>query len=350
MTLAISFLIPVYNVQAYLDACLESVMQAIRPGDEIVLLDDGSTDGSPKICMAWQQKQPGIVKVVRQQNQGLSAARNRALAEASKPHVYFLDSDDLLCAEAFGQARSQLQEHQPDILTCDAWLWREDGPPASRTRVSHSLPAGQLIAREQALAATFRDDFLSSSCRIFKRTFLARVGPEVFPVGKTYEDNATIPRLVADAGKILYLPEPIFCYRIRAGSITQSHTLRRCVDQATSLAPVLAFLTTAACEPDTARAANVLAFKHLVRAVRNAASLSPASGQSFNAIIDAGLSKLTLPADELLDALQAAGQRELWRHAKGMLQRRKRYVAARTISAHWKQFLSRRRQGLSPHP
>lgn len=344
MNPSISFIIPVYNVQAYLAACLESVAPAIQPGDEIVLVDDGSTDDSPDICRAWQDKLPGTVKVVRQTNQGLSAARNRGLAEASKAHAYFLDSDDLLCAEAFDKARRCLAEHAPDILTCDALLWREGNARGERTRVGHSLPAMRPVPRDQALAATFRDDFLSSSSRIFQRDLLARFGPEVFPVGRTYEDNAAIPRLIVAADHIFYLPEPIFCYRIRPGSITQSHSLRRCLDQATSLSPVLQAL--AAMQGDSAaptlREANLLAFKHVVRAVRNAASIQPPSGRHFEAVIDAGLATLTLTPDELLDALLASGNRDLWRHAQGMLRRRRRYVAARTLSAHWKQWRAQR--------
>ena len=296
---SLSFLVPVYNVQAYLPACLESIMPAVRNGDEIVLVDDGSTDASGQLCDSWMQRHPDIVKVVHQKNQGLSGARNAALQAASNDYVYFLDSDDILCAEAFAQALAAMSIYTPDILTCDALIWREDGSDQKLERVRHSLPQGLAPSVEVALIATLKDDFLSSSSRLFNRAFLVSQGPTIFPPGKTYEDNATIPRLVASARRIAYVAEPIFRYRIRQGSITQLHSLQRCIDQATSFRDILSIMANQAHGAEAERHANILAFKHMVRAIRNAALIRPASRANFERIISCGLATLTLPPPSL---------------------------------------------------
>src|SRR5690606_20315860 len=204
-------------------------------------------------------------------------------------HVYFLDSDDVLNGTSFLDARRELDAHSPDILTCDAQLWHEGGDSGKLPQVRHSLPPRRVMPGRQALEATFRDDFLSSSARIFKRELLAKLAPEVFPIGRTYEDNATIPRLICLADRVVYVDTPIFRYRIRPGSITQTHTFDRAIAQATSLREVLAQVSHARYGEAVEQHANVLAYKHLVRAVRNAGFIPSISAAQFGAIITEGL-------------------------------------------------------------
>lgn len=340
MTPNLSFLIPVYNVERYLDDCLKSVLPAIQAGDEIILVNDGSEDASSCLCDAWQQMHPAVISVIHQANQGLSAARNRAFAASTKPYVYFLDSDDLLCHQAFLKARSALKLHDPDILTCDALIWHEGTPRDAESRVAHSLPEGLAPNVETALLSTFRDNFLSASSRIFKSSFLARWAPDIFPPGQYYEDNATIPRLVAGADRSVYVPVPIFRYRIRQGSITRSHTLQRCIDLGSSFKDVLPAMMSSRQGQAVERGANVLAFKHLVQAVRNASEIRPLQRNHIDTTITHGLSTLTLSNQELINELQQAPKhRRLLDHAKGMLQHRWRYVSVRMAISRWKQFL-----------
>lgn len=342
----ISFLIPVYNVAPYLDACLDSILPALVDGDEVVLVNDGSTDDSGERCEQWQARHPDLIKVIHQANQGLAATRNRALAEASCDHVYFIDSDDLLCAETFEPARAALTATDVDVLTLDAWIWYEDRPHSEMTRVGHSLATNPTRSKEAVLEATFRDDFLSSSSRIFRRSLLIGMGPDLFPPGKTYEDNATVPRIIMAATSVGYLPMPAFKYRIRPGSITQQHTVPRCVDQGSSFKAILPLVRHGRFGLDVEREANLLAVKHLVRAVRNAAFIPSLRAADIKRIIHAGLATLTLPPESLLCALASRGQHDLLRHLRGMISHRNRYVAMRMLAArwrHWRNMLRRRR-------
>ena len=89
----ISVIIPVYNVEEYLDRCLESATLQTYKNIEIILIDDGSTDNSGKMCDEWAQKDKRI-KVVHQENKGVSASRNRGICEAKGKLISFIDSDD----------------------------------------------------------------------------------------------------------------------------------------------------------------------------------------------------------------------------------------------------------------
>lgn len=345
MTPNLSFLIPVYNVESYLDDCLNSLLPAIQAGDEIILVNDGSKDASGSLCDSWQHAHPALISVIHQSNQGLSAARNRAFAASTKPYVYFLDSDDLLCHQAFLEARSALKVHDPDILTCDALIWQDGTPAGAELRVVHSLPAGLAPSRETALLSTFRDNFLSSSSRIFKHSFLTRWAPDIFPPGQYYEDNATIPHLVAGAGRIAYVPAPIFRYRIRQGSITRSHTVQRCIDLGSSFKDVLPAMVAGQQGKTVEGAANALALRHLVQAVRNASQIRPLKRAHIDTTITHGLSTLTLSNQELINELgKSREHRKLLGHARGMLLHRWRYVSARMAMARWKQLLDAFRQ------
>ena len=96
----ISVIVPVYNVAAYLDACVGSLTGQTYKNLEIILIDDGSTDQSGALCDEWEKRDTRI-RVVHQKNQGLSAARNRGLEIISGEYVAFLDSDDIIYEDAY---------------------------------------------------------------------------------------------------------------------------------------------------------------------------------------------------------------------------------------------------------
>ena len=333
---SVSFIVPVYNVAHYLDDCLHSILLAHRAGDQLILVDDGSTDDSGAICDVWRTRHPDLVTVIHQHNAGLSVARNRGLQEARNPYVYFLDSDDLLCSPEFDAIRTCLTALEPDVLTCDALSWVDGAAPERTTRIRHSLAEGVYQRPDDALLAAFSDDFLATASRIYRRALLQCLAPNVFPPGRCYEDNATIPRLLALSTKAVYLAQPIYRYRQRAGSITQSHTLERCMDQASSFHQVLSELKEMNVDKAVMRAANVTAFKHIVMAVRNASRVLPLNRRNVEGVIEHGLSGLTIQGDELIVVLGTdPAKRKLLAHAKGMLHHRRRYIKGRLLASQW---------------
>lgn len=109
---AVSFIIPVYNAELYLKGCIVSLMEAVRKEDEIVLIDDGSCDGSSELCEELAQTYPQI-RVLHQKNSGVSAARNRGIEIAQKEYLVFLDADDSVETERLVQLLDELRSGEP---------------------------------------------------------------------------------------------------------------------------------------------------------------------------------------------------------------------------------------------
>ena len=135
----ISVIVPVYNVAAYLDACVGSLTGQTYKNLEIILIDDGSTDQSGALCDEWEKRDTRI-RVVHQKNQGLSAARNRGLEIISGEYVAFLDSDDIIYEDAYRRMVKALERTQADVAICQEVLFYEDG---------FTFPAYEAVWREK---------------------------------------------------------------------------------------------------------------------------------------------------------------------------------------------------------
>lgn len=112
----LSVIIPVYNVEAYLDECLQSLADQAYRDFEAVCVDDGSTDGSSAILAAWAEREPWV-RVIAKPNGGVSSARNVGLEAAQGDYVCFLDSDDRFSPDALSVIARALDESEPDVLT-----------------------------------------------------------------------------------------------------------------------------------------------------------------------------------------------------------------------------------------
>ncbi len=110
----LSVIVPVYNVERYLDRCVESILNQTYQDLELILVDDGSTDASPALCNAWASRD-SRVRVIHQQNAGPSVARNSGLAAAQGEWITFVDSDDYLERQCYEQALHTAQNSQCDM-------------------------------------------------------------------------------------------------------------------------------------------------------------------------------------------------------------------------------------------
>ena len=133
----VSVIIPVYNVEKYLEECIDSVLAQTYQNIEIILVDDGSTDSSGLICDRYAEKNTNI-SVIHQKNSGLSAARNSGLNKANGDYIYFLDSDDYISADAIEKLFSIAENDKSDIVFFDAYLSQikpEESVEPSSTRI-----------------------------------------------------------------------------------------------------------------------------------------------------------------------------------------------------------------------
>lgn len=121
----VSVIIPVYNVEKYLEECLDSVMNQTYQNFEVILVDDGSTDSSGRICDEYK-KRDNRIYVIHQENGGLSVARNRGYLQASGEYVYFLDSDDWILPETLSGLIETATAQNADIVFFDAFSFTDD--------------------------------------------------------------------------------------------------------------------------------------------------------------------------------------------------------------------------------
>lgn len=219
----ISFLIPVYNTAPHLVQCIQSLLGQTQPPEEIVLVDDGSTDGSGQLCDSLSQRFTSI-KVIHQANGGLSTARNRALQEATGDYVAFLDSDDCwLVSEALDSLTQQLRESQPDLLL----FKRVDIYPHKRTE-GRDYDAAFIRSHTGGEVFDYlirNSQFQMSACfQLIRRQLLVEHQIQ-FPVGIVSEDLFWSLSLWQHIQKVDVANIPLYGYQHREGSITSNYTL-----------------------------------------------------------------------------------------------------------------------------
>lgn len=212
----ISVIIPVYNVQRYLPACLDSLLQQSYPNWEALLIDDGSTDGSEEICNRYAENDPRF-QVFHKENGGAASAKNLGLDEARGEYIAFLDSDDYLEPNAFEIAVNIALEHEADVVE-----FQFDNVYTSRTERG-SLSAEQL---ETYSTESYLKQYLyiwTSSLfwnKLFRRTIIGSV--RFRKERRCIDDEFFTYKAVSSAKKIVRIGEVLYHYRQRLSSAVRN--------------------------------------------------------------------------------------------------------------------------------
>ncbi len=209
----VSVIIPVYNVEEYLPDCIRSVTEQTYRNLEILLIDDGSKDGSGKICEEAAEKDSRI-RVIHQENKGLSGARNTGLEYMSGDIIFFLDSDDTIREDTIEKMMEYSEEHK--IVCCG--ILAKDSEHGDYVLT----PPGSASLRGREAVDSMLFDRRINSCswaKLYDKEMFRNVR---FPPGKIHEDEFLTYRLLDDAGKVYYTEELLYFYRIRSGSITRN--------------------------------------------------------------------------------------------------------------------------------
>lgn len=214
----VSIVIPVYNVEKYLRQCLESIVCQTYKNLQIILVDDGSTDASNKICDEYALKDSRI-QVIHKSNGGLSDARNRGIDKAVGKYITFVDSDDFIKLDMVEYLLRLLTKHHSDISVCQPQYVSEDGLLLKRR-------AAEIKGHVVAGAPNCIHDFLSNEGigtvawgKMYKMAMFQNIR---YPEGRYHEDVFTTYKLVAEANSIAVGEEAKYMYRIRPSSIMQS--------------------------------------------------------------------------------------------------------------------------------
>lgn len=208
----ISIIIPVYNVEKYLEKCVESVINQTYKNIEIILVDDGSTDNSGKICDELSKKDERI-KLIHKTNGGLSDARNAGLKIAKGNYIGFVDSDDYIKEDMFETLYNLNEEHSSDISIV-SYYELYNGKIISVRDTKELTEYNNIEAMKELLIDTKIQSYAWN--KLFKKELFD--GLE-FPTNKNFEDIATTLLLFEKAEKIVLLEEPKYYYARRDNSI-----------------------------------------------------------------------------------------------------------------------------------
>ena len=218
-----SVIVPVYNQEKYLRQCLNSLVNQNFEDYEIIVVNDGSTDGSQQIVDSYKKKFQGLVTGVIQENAGLGQARNTGMRHAAGKYVAFVDSDDWISKDALGELYRNAESSRADIVLFDAYEVSEDGTVRQLTKGCFSEYKPPFSVRTACLNSTAPSHVWK---RFFRRDFLNRF--RFLPIW--YEDIAFTPVCTSYASRISYLEKPLYYYRQHSGTITANSKSRKNLD------------------------------------------------------------------------------------------------------------------------
>lgn len=216
----ISIIIPIYNVEQYLKRCVDSVLCQKEVSLEIILVDDGSTDSSGKMCDDYASKNE-IIKCIHIENSGPATAKNRGYDIAKGNYVAFIDSDDEIKQDMFSVMLKSGYQHNADIVCCNYIQVDEKG------NISHTEHTGQeyVLNQDEALKAILIKDKIYSQCwtKIYKRETLESNHVRNTEGLKTEEDFIYNIQAFACSHTVCIVDKPLYIYTHRSMSLSKDY-------------------------------------------------------------------------------------------------------------------------------
>ena len=218
----LSIIVPIFNVAPYLRKCMDSLLKQDIPSldYEIILVDDGSPDECPQICDEYAEKYDNI-RVVHQENAGLSAARNSGIKLATGDYIMFVDSDDYLQPNVLGALMEQVEREQLDVLRFDYQNVRQIEAGEYEVFQPNKYPHQVDTCREVVDGETYLDERMGYACYACQFV-INRELTGTFTPGIHYEDTEWLPRMMLAAKRVNSTPIVVYNYLVRQGSITQA--------------------------------------------------------------------------------------------------------------------------------
>ncbi len=217
----LSYIIPVYNVEKYLRQCVDSILVQTFDDYEIILIDDGSTDGCPAICDEYKEKYPGIVKVVHKENEGCVVARKVGIECAAGEYFFFADSDDYLIGDRINELIRIADENNLDVLQT-SYFWTDEKNHKSGKELP-KIQINELISHsrmEKELNYSFSNGLLVFLWKnLYRREFIIENGIDFDENLRMAGDPPFNMWAYSAAQRFMAVDVPLYCYRIREGSL-----------------------------------------------------------------------------------------------------------------------------------
>lgn len=215
----VSVIIPVYNVEKYLARCLDSVIKQTYENLEIILVNDGSTDGSEEICRQYAALD-GRIRLFTQSNQGLSAARNAGLDHMTGEYIVFVDSDDYISLSLVEILLGLSLEYRVQIAACGRNIICEEALGEGEVYSGRKIGC-RLFSRDDiyAMMGKPKGDLFIVVCG---KLYTSRLFKTLrFEVGKINEDEFIYHKILNQADKVCYTEAPLYYYVLSSNSITR---------------------------------------------------------------------------------------------------------------------------------
>lgn len=209
----ISIIVPVYNVDKYLETCVASLIAQTYEDFEIILINDGSTDGSAAICDKWAEKDRRV-RVLHQENKGLAEVRNKGLELARGEYIAWVDSDDYVDKHYLEYLMSTMETTGADMVMCSFYTDTDGDVEATGRKVFRA----EEMNRQNFLERLYTSGMYS----VVWNKLLSKEAYQgiQFPTGRVFEDSSVMQRLTKNCNKIVVIEEPLYFYRRHKESIT----------------------------------------------------------------------------------------------------------------------------------
>lgn len=212
----ITVVVPIYNVEKYLNECINSIIAQSYKNLEIILVDDGSTDRCGVLCDEYQKRDMRI-RVIHQENEGLSGARNSAIDIAKGEYITFVDSDDWISQDMLEKLYQRMVEIDADMVVSGIESFYENGMKKSNNHNNKVFT----YTKEEAFDCFLFNDYLTPCVcgKLYKTSLWNGIR---HPKGKLFEDQFTTYKIIDRCSKVVFLTTPLYHYRKRSDSIGHS--------------------------------------------------------------------------------------------------------------------------------
>lgn len=221
----VSVVVPVYNVEKYLDRCLESITGQTYKNLEIILVDDGSPDNCPQICEEWKEKDSRI-KVIHKENAGLGMARNSGMSLATGKYIFFFDSDDYVDKTIVQKCVESAEANNSDVVIFGHMSVSEDGRHTERKLSQKRLVYKGESVKSKVLPSmfTYTLGFGVSACKMYDLQMLKETGVEFCSERELIsEDSVFNLKVFSKVNSVSIVPESLYFYCQRSNSLTHSY-------------------------------------------------------------------------------------------------------------------------------
>lgn len=221
----VSIVVPIYNVEKYIDECIISLIHQTYSNIEIILVDDGSPDKSGDICDRWA-KRDNRIKVIHKKNGGLSDARNAGIKKSTGDFLAFVDGDDWLSINFIEKMVENIIKYKADMAVCKFARIFPDGNVNLNSRAPHKV---EVLNKKEFFIKLTEDGEITN--HIWRKVYKKDVFKDLeFPVGKNFEDIYLMPKLVENCNRIVNLPDVGYYYRQNDEGIVKNITLKNIAD------------------------------------------------------------------------------------------------------------------------